>query len=548
MNKQQFIQFLKDPSQLSESELDELEGLISNYPYFQSARTLIAKGKKQLSPKTAKKYIGSAAVYVTDRALLKRYIDGQLLFLESRDQPKVKEEISASPATEKPAQTEEEKPAKKKPESQESPATKETPTPSKPKLPIETMSVDEFVADSPEVAKLDNLIEEVYQDLENLRESKARFRAWEEQQEEEEAVNSALEQVQEKRKSKPVKEEAEEELDIVDETEIPEKEAETPSEADLAAELDAPESEVALPSVEEVSEADAEDEIVEADMPEEPADEVEAADEEEDKEVEVAPSPKKATPKKTSTVKSTAKTKETKKPDKKAASATKKTPEPAAKSTTKGKAATTEAKAPAKPATKKEQPPEEKGTEKPKSAKTSPKKTATKAAADVKKPVKEEPEKSKAETTEPEKKSASANDTKEKSAETSTRRAKRKAPIKMKRSELGDVISKRSRGDRQQEESTITGEEDQKKIITEFIDKDPGITPGDKSAPPAKDKPDLSEKSTRFHADIASEYLAEIYIEQGKYDRAVEIYQNLSLKFPQKKSFFASRIEELKKK
>ncbi len=56
---------------------------------------------------------------------------------------------------------------------------------------------------------------------------------------------------------------------------------------------------------------------------------------------------------------------------------------------------------------------------------------------------------------------------------------------------------------------------------------------------------DLSGESAEFHPEIASEYLAEIFLEQGKKDRAIEIYKTLSLKFPEKKSFFAALIKKL---
>ena len=59
---------------------------------------------------------------------------------------------------------------------------------------------------------------------------------------------------------------------------------------------------------------------------------------------------------------------------------------------------------------------------------------------------------------------------------------------------------------------------------------------------------DLSVDSTRLTDDVASEYLAEIYLNQGKTERAIVIYQRLSLKFPKKKSFFANLIKSLRNK
>jgi len=42
-----------------------------------------------------------------------------------------------------------------------------------------------------------------------------------------------------------------------------------------------------------------------------------------------------------------------------------------------------------------------------------------------------------------------------------------------------------------------------------------------------------------------SENLAQILLSQGKKQKAIEIYKKLIWKFPQKKAYFAARIEEL---
>ena len=44
-----------------------------------------------------------------------------------------------------------------------------------------------------------------------------------------------------------------------------------------------------------------------------------------------------------------------------------------------------------------------------------------------------------------------------------------------------------------------------------------------------------------------SENLAIIYKNQGKTKKAIEIYEKLILKFPEKEAYFATRIEDLKK-
>jgi tetratricopeptide (TPR) repeat protein len=47
--------------------------------------------------------------------------------------------------------------------------------------------------------------------------------------------------------------------------------------------------------------------------------------------------------------------------------------------------------------------------------------------------------------------------------------------------------------------------------------------------------------------DLVSESLAEIYVKQEKYDRAIEMYKKLSLRNPQKSAYFARKIESLQK-
>ena len=62
------------------------------------------------------------------------------------------------------------------------------------------------------------------------------------------------------------------------------------------------------------------------------------------------------------------------------------------------------------------------------------------------------------------------------------------------------------------------------------------------------EKKDLSAPSVKFRDDIISENLANIMIKQGKHEKAIDIYKKLIWKFPQKKAYYATQIEELKKK
>ncbi len=90
-------------------------------------------------------------------------------------------------------------------------------------------------------------------------------------------------------------------------------------------------------------------------------------------------------------------------------------------------------------------------------------------------------------------------------------------------------------------------EEIQKKInpdalIDKFVKETPSIK---KIEPIESDHIDLSEESIKEKKPVITELMASIYINQGKFDNAIEVYEKLILKNPEKKDYFASKIEEL---
>ena len=48
--------------------------------------------------------------------------------------------------------------------------------------------------------------------------------------------------------------------------------------------------------------------------------------------------------------------------------------------------------------------------------------------------------------------------------------------------------------------------------------------------------------------DLVTETLAQVYEAQGKYERAIQAYQKLQLKFPEKRVYFAGRIKAVEEK
>ena len=58
---------------------------------------------------------------------------------------------------------------------------------------------------------------------------------------------------------------------------------------------------------------------------------------------------------------------------------------------------------------------------------------------------------------------------------------------------------------------------------------------------------DLAQKSTVFHDDLATENLARVLRQQGKLKQALAIYEKLVLKFPEKRTYFTSLVEQIKR-
>ena len=92
------------------------------------------------------------------------------------------------------------------------------------------------------------------------------------------------------------------------------------------------------------------------------------------------------------------------------------------------------------------------------------------------------------------------------------------------------------------EQKTTTPLQDKLAIIDKFISENPKIKPVSDNAP----KPKLINNDDAISDSLMTETLARIYLEQKNYDKAIQSYKILSLKYPEKSSFFAHQIKLVK--
>ena len=125
---------------------------------------------------------------------------------------------------------------------------------------------------------------------------------------------------------------------------------------------------------------------------------------------------------------------------------------------------------------------------------------------------------------------------------------KTEAPKEIISSQLGNVLTHDSKSVDQLLEYIKNRKEEKKSnksdIVDRFIQNDPQISKLKRKATKGEVN-DLSEGNTR---EFISENLAIIHEKQENYKEAARIYEKLILKYPEKKAYFANRINNLKNK
>jgi len=94
-------------------------------------------------------------------------------------------------------------------------------------------------------------------------------------------------------------------------------------------------------------------------------------------------------------------------------------------------------------------------------------------------------------------------------------------------------------------QAEIIDEEKKKKaeLIDKFIETNPKISPIKQTAITPAVQFDLNKEENTY---LMTETLARVYLEQKKYTKAIQAYEILILKYPEKISFFADRISDIK--
>ncbi|MFH7012729.1 hypothetical protein ACHRV5_12720 [Flavobacterium sp. FlaQc-52] len=95
-------------------------------------------------------------------------------------------------------------------------------------------------------------------------------------------------------------------------------------------------------------------------------------------------------------------------------------------------------------------------------------------------------------------------------------------------------------------EETETIEDEKKKkaeLIDKFIETNPKIAPVKSVVATTTTQFDINKEENPY---LMTETLARVYLEQKKYTKAIQAYEILILKYPEKISFFADRISDIK--
>lgn len=101
--------------------------------------------------------------------------------------------------------------------------------------------------------------------------------------------------------------------------------------------------------------------------------------------------------------------------------------------------------------------------------------------------------------------------------------------------------------DSTQEQDEIPGTDKKIDLIEQFIKVNPTILPRIENLPVQEEPSGLKDDAETEKEEFITETLSRIYLKQGHYQKAIDSFRRLSLKFPEKSVYFAQQIEEIKK-
>jgi hypothetical protein len=93
--------------------------------------------------------------------------------------------------------------------------------------------------------------------------------------------------------------------------------------------------------------------------------------------------------------------------------------------------------------------------------------------------------------------------------------------------------------------SEVTVKSSKSRLIEDFLEN--GATFKTMTAEDSDQQPvDLAAKAVAINDEIVTEKFANLLVRQKKVEEAINVFEKLSLKFPEKSIYFAARIEEVK--
>lgn len=121
MTSKQFFKYLVEPEQLNDSSVVEMEQLIKQFPFFQTAHLLYLKALNRINPKLVKEKLPKESLFVSDRSVLHSLLRPAA---EAADDKKSASRPAAAAATPSAPKPEDKKVESPKPEEKKDVATK----------------------------------------------------------------------------------------------------------------------------------------------------------------------------------------------------------------------------------------------------------------------------------------------------------------------------------------------------------------------------------------------------------------------------------------